>query len=199
MPDGAPPRPKNQVAENPFARPKGPTTDPVRPGQPQVILGIDPGIGTTGFGVVERRGSRRFRFLSTGTITTKPRTPDPDRLVILHRDMREIIERYAPDVVAIEKLFFSKNVTTGIQVSQARGVLLLACGEQQLPVFEYSPVEIKASVAGYGDAKKGAVQDMVKRLLDLPDRPRPDDAADALAIALCHGFRSGFAGRIAGQ
>ena len=199
MPDGGPPRPKNQVAENPFTRPRGPATDPVRPGTPQIILGLAPGIGTTGFGVVERRGSRKFRFLSTGTITTKPRTPDPSRLVVLHRDMRELLERYEPDVVAIEKIFFSKNVTTGIQVSQARGVLLLAVGEKQLPLFEYSPVEIKASVAGYGDARKGQVQDMVKRLLDLPDRPRPDDAADALAVALCHGFRSGFASRVAGQ
>lgn len=161
-----------------------------------VILGIDPGIGTTGFGVIERRGARRLRFLGTGVIRTRPGTQDVDRLVVLHQDMREVLERYQPDVVSMEKIFFSKNITTGIQVSQARGVLLLACGETGTPVSEYSPVQVKSSVAGSGTASKRQIQDMVQRLLDLPERPRPDDAADALALALCHSFRAGLEKRV---
>ncbi len=157
----------------------------------EIVLGIDPGLGTVGFGVIERLGPSKVRFLSTGVIRTPPRTPDPTRLKTIHEDITELIARYKPDVASVEKLFFTKNITTGIQVAQARGVLLLACGEAKLAVHEYSPVEIKSSVAGYGNATKRQMQEMVKRLLKLPDVPKPDDAADALAVALCHVFRAG--------
>jgi crossover junction endodeoxyribonuclease RuvC len=165
----------------------------------EVILGLDPGLGTTGFGVVERRGPSRVRFLGTGVIRTPTKTPDSQRLVILYRDVRELLERYSPDMVAIERLFFSKNITTGIQVAQARGILLLACGERSMEIGEYSPMQIKSTVGGYGKASKREMQEMVKRLLRLPDIPRPDDAADALAVALCHSFQAGLSRKLAAR
>lgn len=159
-------------------------------GSPDVVLGLDPGLGTTGFGVVRRLGPGRAALLGYGTIKTAPGTPDPDRLFELHRDMRALLDRYRPAEVAVEKIFFKKNQTTGIQVAQARGVLLLSLGERNLVPEEYSPVEVKAAVAGYGNAGKAQVQEMVRRLLKMDARPRPDDAADALAVALCRVFRS---------
>ena len=155
----------------------------------RVILGLDPGLGTTGYGCLERLGPRRMRLLGAGVIRTRPGRADADRLVTLHDDLEAVLDRYRPDDVAVEKIYFKKNITTGIQVSQARGVLLLALGRRGLDVGEYSPVEIKSSVAGYGNAGKGQIQEMVRRILGLEEVPRPDDAADALAVALCHAFR----------
>lgn len=155
-----------------------------------VILGIDPGIGTTGYGALEGSTPYDLRFLGTGVIRTPIGRPDPERLGVLYEDIRTVLERYRPDFVAVEKVFFKKNITTAIQVAQARGVLLLAVGQRGLPVAEYSPVEIKASVGGWGKAGKPAIKLMVQRILKLPDLPSPDDAADALAIALTHAFRT---------
>jgi len=164
-----------------------------------VVLGVDPGIGTTGFGVVQRLGPTRATLLGYGVIRTPPRTPDPERLVTLYEDLGAVLDRYAPGEVAVEKIFFKKNITTGIQVSQARGVILLCMGERGLDVAEYSPVEIKSSVAGHGNAPKDQVQQMVRQSLSLDEVPRPDDAADALAVALCHTFRAAYTAPRAGR
>lgn len=180
-------------------KPATPPPERSRPPGGEIILGLDPGLGTTGFGVIERQGASRVRFVSTGVIRTPTRTPDPQRLIVLHRDLTELVARHQPDMVAIERLFFSKNITTGIQVAQARGVMLLVCGEAGLEVGEYSPVQIKSAVGGYGKAAKGEMQLMVQRLLRLPDIPRPDDAADALAVALCHAFRAGLSRKVQGR
>jgi crossover junction endodeoxyribonuclease RuvC len=150
-----------------------------------LILGIDPGVATVGFGVIEaQRGQNRL--IQYGTITTPAGIPLSDRLIQLHRDMEELLELFHPDEVAVEELFFSKNITTGIAVAHGRGVLLLAVAEKQIPVFEYTPMQVKQSVAGYGKAEKRQVMDMTRRLLHMDKVPRPDDAADALALAICH-------------
>lgn len=158
----------------------------------EVVLGIDPGLGTTGFGVIRREGPSRVHFVSTGVIRTPPGQLEAGRLVTLHQDVAALIERHRPDVVAVERLFFKKDLTTGTHVLQARGVILLAIGQAGLPVAEYTPVQVKSAVAGYGRAEKAQVQDMVTRLLRLDARPSPDDAADALAVALAHAFQAGF-------
>ena len=150
------------------------------------ILGIDPGYGITGFGLVEaQRG--QFRLLRCGAITTPPNTDFSWRLEVIYNDMVELLKVTQPDVVAIEELFFGHNVTTGIGVAQARGVVLLAIRQAGLPIFEYKPMQVKQAVVGYGNATKHQVQDMTRRLLRLNAMPKPDDAADAIAIALCHG------------
>ena len=150
------------------------------------ILGIDPGYGTTGFGLIEaQRGS--FRLLNCGAITTPPNTEFSWRLEVIYNDMVQLLQMAQPDVVAIEELFFGHNVTTGINVAQSRGVILLAVRQAGLPVFEYKPMQVKQAVVGYGNATKHQVQDMTRRLLHLNAMPKPDDAADAIAIALCHG------------
>ncbi len=151
-----------------------------------VILGIDPGVATIGFGVIEaQRGHNRL--IQYGTITTPPGIPLSDRLLLIHRDMGQLLELFHPDEVAIEELFFSKNITTGIAVAHGRGVILLAVAEKEIPVYEYTPMQVKQSVAGYGKAEKRQVMDMTRRLLRMDHIPRPDDAADALALAICHG------------
>ena len=151
-----------------------------------VILGIDPGYGTTGFGVVQAdRG--QFRLLRCGAITTPPGMDFSARLEIVYEDMRQLLALAKPDVVAIEELFFGQNVTTGIGVAQSRGVILLAIRQAGLEVFSYKPSQVKQAVVGYGNATKHQVMDMTKRLLHLEAMPKPDDAADAIAIALCHG------------
>jgi crossover junction endodeoxyribonuclease RuvC len=150
------------------------------------ILGIDPGYGITGFGLVDaQRG--QFRLLRCGAITTPPNTDFSWRLEVIYNDMRQLLEVTKPDVVAIEELFFGQNVTTGIGVAQSRGVILLAIRQAGLEVFSYKPMQVKQAVVGYGNATKHQVQDMTKRLLRLDALPKPDDAADAIAIALCHG------------
>ena len=149
------------------------------------ILGIDPGYGITGFGIIEgQRG--QFRLIRCGAITTPPGADFSARLEMIYEDMRELLKMAAPDAVAIEELFFGQNVTTGIGVAQSRGVILLAIRQAGLEVFSYKPMQVKQAVVGYGNATKHQVQDMTKRLLRLEALPKPDDAADAIAIALCH-------------
>ncbi len=149
------------------------------------ILGIDPGLATVGFGVVtSERG--KPRFVKCGVITTPAGMELPQRLLSIARDMDELLEAFRPDAVAVEELFFSKNVTTGIAVSHGRGVVLLMAAQRALPVFEYTPLQIKQAVVGYGRAEKKQVMEMTRQLLGLPAIPRPDDAADALAVAICH-------------
>ena len=149
------------------------------------ILGIDPGYGITGFGLVEaQRG--QFQLLRCGAITTPAHTDFSWRLEVIYNDMVELLRVTQPDVVAIEELFFGQNVTTGIGVAQSRGVILLAIRQAGIPIFSYKPAHVKQSVVGYGNATKHQVQDMTRRLLRLQAMPKPDDAADAIAIALCH-------------
>ena len=149
------------------------------------ILGIDPGYGITGFGLVEaNRG--QFQLLRCGAITTPPNTDFSWRLEVIYNDMVELLRVTKPDVVAIEELFFGQNVTTGINVAQSRGVILLAIRQAGIPFFEYKPMQVKQALVGYGSATKHQMQDMTKRLLHLNAMPKPDDAADAIAIALCH-------------
>ena len=149
------------------------------------ILGIDPGYGITGFGVVDARGGQT-RLVTCGAITTPAGMDFSARLEIIYEDMRQLLEKAKPDAVAIEELFFGQNVTTGIGVAQSRGVILLAIRQAGLEVTSYKPSQVKQAVVGYGNATKHQVQDMTKRLLGLAEMPKPDDAADAIAIALCH-------------
>ena len=149
------------------------------------ILGIDPGYGITGFGVVEARRNE-FRLLRYGAITTPAGADFSARLEMIYEDMRELLKVSQPEAVAIEELFFGQNVTTGIGVAQSRGVILLSIRQAGVPVFQYKPMQVKQAVVGYGNATKHQVQDMTKRLLHLSAVPKPDDAADAVAIALCH-------------
>jgi crossover junction endodeoxyribonuclease RuvC len=150
------------------------------------ILGIDPGYGITGFGLIEgERG--QFRLLRCGAITTPANTDFSWRLEVIYNDMVELLRIAQPDVVAIEELFFGQNVTTGIGVAQSRGVILLAIRQAGLEVYSYKPMQVKQALVGYGGATKRQMQDMTMRLLHLKEMPKPDDAADAIAIALCHG------------
>ena len=149
------------------------------------ILGIDPGYGITGFGLIEaQRG--QTKLLRCGAITTPPNTDFFLRLGEIYNNMTELMALAKPDAVAIEELFFGNNVTTGIKVAQARGVILLAVQQAGVPIFEYKPMQVKQAVVGYGNASKHQVMDMTKRILHLSAVPKPDDAADAVAIALCH-------------
>ena len=149
------------------------------------ILGIDPGYGITGFGLIESdRGQNRL--LQCGAITTPPNTDFSWRLEVIYNDMVQLLQVAKPDVVAIEELFFGQNVTTGIGVAQARGVVLLAIRQAGLQVHSYKPMQVKQALVGYGNATKHQMMDMTKRLLRLNEMPKPDDAADAIAIALCH-------------
>ena len=149
------------------------------------ILGIDPGYGITGFGIIDTdRG--QSRLVQCGAITTPAGMDFSARLEIIYEDMRKLLEVAKPDAVAIEELFFGQNVTTGIGVAQARGVVLLAIRQAGLEVTSYKPMQVKQAVVGYGNATKYQVQDMTKRLLGLSAMPKPDDAADAIAIAMCH-------------
>lgn len=150
------------------------------------ILGIDPGTGICGFGVIEVKQAGRAKMIDNGVIATPPHTPLSERLLDIYESMHEIIKLNKPDCVSIEKLFFTKNVTTGISVAEARGVVLLVCKQHELPTFEYTPNEIKKTMTGYGSADKKQMQEMVKLHLDLTSVPKPDDAADALAAAITH-------------
>ena len=149
------------------------------------ILGIDPGYGITGFGLVDaQRGNTTL--LHCGAITTPAGMDFSARLEIIYEDMKKLLDMAKPDAVAIEELFFGQNVTTGIGVAQSRGVILLAIHQAGVPVYAYKPMQVKQAVVGYGNATKHQVMDMTKRLLKLSQMPKPDDAADAIAIALCH-------------
>jgi len=154
------------------------------------VLGFDPGTATTGYGVVDRKGSR-LTHIAHGIIATPPDLHFAKRLRLIFEEAGALIELHRPDAVAIEKIYFSQNVTTGISVAQARGVLSLAAALANLTIAEFSPLEVKNAVVGYGKATKRQVQEMVKIILNLDDLPTPDDAADAIALAICqlHGGR----------
>lgn len=150
-----------------------------------VILGIDPGIAITGFGVVaDHRGDARV--VEFGVIRTQAEDPLPQRLQTLYAELSALLERHRPHAIAIEELFFAKNARTALTVGHARGVALLAAAQTGARIYQYKPAEVKQAVTGYGNAEKRQIQEMVRLLLGLDDIPRPDDAADALAIALCH-------------
>ena len=149
------------------------------------ILGIDPGYATIGFGLIE--GERaQYRMVTYGAITTPAGLPLSKRLYQIDRDMEELIGQLKPDVISVEELFFNTNITTGIAVAHGRGIILCTAEKSGVPLYEYTPMQVKQAVVGYGLAEKRQVMDMVKRLLKLKAVPRPDDAADALAIAICH-------------
>ncbi len=150
------------------------------------ILGIDPGVATIGFGLIEATRSRQV-LLEYGVITTPAGLPLSRRLLQISEDITELLAQFKPDEAAVEELFFSKNITTGIAVAHGRGVLLLEVERSGVPVYEYTPMQVKQAVAGYGGADKKQVMLMTQRLLKMKQIPRPDDAADALAIAICHG------------
>jgi crossover junction endodeoxyribonuclease RuvC len=157
------------------------------------VLGLDPGTATTGYGVVDGKGSR-LRHIAHGTIDTPAHTGFETRLVTIYDGVRALLAEHQPDVVAIEKLYFKQNVTTGIGVAQARGVLALAAAQAGLPIREFTPAQAKTAITGYGKADKRQMQEMIKVLLNLKEIPRPDDAADALGIAICGIHGPGVAG-----
>lgn len=154
-----------------------------------IILGIDPGYAIVGWGVLEYSHSK-FRVLGYGAITTEADTPFPERLQIIYNDMCYLFKKYKPDAMSMEKLFYNSNQKTVIDVAQARGVITLAAQMYGKDIFEYTPLQVKQSVTGYGRAEKKQVQEMTKSILDLPAIPKPDDTADALAMAICHGHTS---------
>jgi len=150
-----------------------------------LVLGIDPGTAITGYGLVEERDGN-FSLVDCGVVSTPAGMPLEKRLLLLYEGLLEIIEVHRPDEMAVEEVFFGRNVTTAIAVSHGRGIALLAAAQNDMPVFSYKPAEIKQSVVGYGNADKFQVQSMIKMLLDLEEIPKPDDAADAVAVAVCH-------------
>lgn len=157
-----------------------------------IILGIDPGLATLGYGVIEKDERGSFRAIDCGVILTPKDEGLPARLAMLEEGVNKVLEKYHPDEVAVEELFFSKNITTGIAVAHARGVALLACVKACGRLYEYTPMQIKQALTGYGKADKKQMQTVVTSLLHLKEIPKPDDAADALAIALCHGYSGRF-------
>ncbi|MFH2103542.1 MAG: crossover junction endodeoxyribonuclease RuvC [Chloroflexota bacterium] len=151
-----------------------------------LVLGIDPGTATTGYGLVRDREDGSQEAVDFGIIQTPAQAPAYKRLSLLYDQLKEILLLHRPDLCAVEKLFFQRNISTAIAVGQARGVILLALAQADLEIGEYTPNEVKQAVTGYGSADKRQVQEMVRTLLGLPEIPRPDDAADALAVAICH-------------
>ena len=150
-----------------------------------IVLGIDPGLANTGFGVVRRR-SGRLVALDGGVIETRPDSPPEKRLAIIHQGVADLIAVHEPDAVALEELYFGQNARSALAVGQARGVVMLAAGQKRLPCFHYTPQQVKSAVCGTGRAPKDQVQRMVQAILSLPEPPSPDHAADALAVAVCH-------------
>lgn len=150
------------------------------------IMGIDPGYAIMGYGILDLAGDQ-FQVVDYGCIRTQAETAFPLRLLTIDQSLDKIFDRFAPDVVAIEELFFYSNTTTAIGTAQARGVAVVAAARREMPVYEYTPMQVKLAVTGYGKADKAQVQEMVRQLLRLKAVPRPDDVADALAIAICHG------------
>ncbi len=157
-----------------------------------IILGIDPGLATLGYGIIEKDDRGNCRAIDCGVVTTPKEEGLPVRLAMLEEGLTKILERYQPDEIAMEELFFSKNITTGIAVAHARGVALLTCVKMCGRLYEYTPMQIKQALTGYGKADKKQIQSVVTSLLHLKATPKPDDAADALGIALCHAFASRF-------
>ncbi|MDR2655920.1 MAG: crossover junction endodeoxyribonuclease RuvC [Oscillospiraceae bacterium] len=155
-----------------------------------LILGVDPGYATIGCGIVDYK-SARFKVVDYRPVLTSAGTPFPERLRIIYEEMDFIIKKYRPESIAIEKVFFNTNSKTAIDVSQARGVIILAAAQNGLSVNEYTPLQVKQSVVGYGQADKNQVMEMTRIILNLSDIPKPDDVADALALAICHAHNSG--------
>ncbi|RAP26770.1 crossover junction endodeoxyribonuclease RuvC [Candidatus Marinamargulisbacteria bacterium SCGC AG-343-D04] len=150
-----------------------------------IILGLDPGLATTGFGIIEKKRSKLIP-LDYGVLITAPTLTLPERLSIISKELRKLFKKYTIEEVAVEELFFNTNTKTAMAVAQARGVMLLAAQDQKKSVFSYTPPQVKSGVCGFGKAVKEQVQYMVKQLLHLDSTPKPDDAADALAVAICH-------------
>lgn len=157
-----------------------------------IIMGIDPGFAITGYGIVEYIGNK-FSVVDYGAITTEASMPLPQRLLLLSNRLEELIKMYKPEAISIEELFFNKNIKTALTVGHGRGVAVLAAARSGVDVFEYTPLQVKQAVVGYGRAEKSQIQQMVKGILNLPAIPKPDDVADALAVAVCHAhsFRVG--------
>ena len=161
------------------------------------ILGIDPGYAILGYGIIEMRGNR-FKVIDYGAVTTEAGMEMPDRLKVLYNSLMELIGRFEPEVASVEELFFNTTAKTAILVGQARGVALLACSNSGLEIAEYTPLQIKQALVGNGRAEKKQVQFMVKTILNLKEAPKPDDTADALAAAICHGHSAGARNRLKG-
>lgn len=157
------------------------------------ILGIDPGTGILGFGVIDTQGFNKAKLVDGGVITTPAKQEDSLRLLTIYEELSEIIESTKPEVMVVEKLFFAQNVTTAMTVSQARGVVLLCGVKAGLSIFEYTPLQIKQALTGYGRAEKKQIQEMVRIILNLQEIPKPDDCADALAAAICHSMTASYA------
>ncbi|RKD34665.1 crossover junction endodeoxyribonuclease RuvC [Thermohalobacter berrensis] len=155
------------------------------------IIGVDPGIAITGYGIIEYRGNK-FNVIDYGAITTESKLPFPKRLKIVYDNLYNILLEYKPEAFAIEELFFNKNVKTAIKIGQARGVEILAAANYGIDIYEYTPLQVKQGVVGYGRAQKRQVQEMVKMMLNLKEIPKPDDVADALAVAICHAHSGKF-------
>ena len=155
------------------------------------ILGIDPGYAIVGFGILDYDGSD-FKTVEYGAILTEANTPFTERIKAIHTDMEYIFQKYKPDCMAMEKLYFNSNQKTAINVAQARGVTLLSAAKRDIPVTEYTPLQVKISITGYGRATKNQMMEMTRQLLNLAHIPKPDDAADALAVAICHGHSTRF-------
>lgn len=153
------------------------------------ILGIDPGTAITGFGVIDYDG-RSFKFVDAGVIRTPKEQPMNERLSTVYDEIKELLAEFTPDVMSIELLFFARNVTTAMTVGQSRGIVMLAATQAKIPIYEYTPMQVKQAVTGYGKADKKQIQEMVKNLLKLDQIPKPDDAADGLAIAITHAGQS---------
>ncbi len=151
-----------------------------------VIMGIDPGFAITGYGIVKYEGNK-FSPIDYGAITTEASMALPQRLLVLNNSLEDLIAKYKPDAISVEELFFNKNIKTALTVGHGRGVAILAAAKSGTEVFEYTPLQVKQSVVGYGRAEKAQVQQMIKVILNLPAIPKPDDVADALAVAVCHG------------
>ncbi len=154
------------------------------------IIGIDPGYATIGYGIVDY-DNIHFKTVGYGAVTTPPDKNFPDRLIDIYNDIKTLIKKYNPQSMAIERLYFNTNTTTAIDVAQARGVIVLAARQAGIDIFEYTPLQVKQSITGYGRAEKHQVMEMVKSLLQLKAVPKPDDTADALALAICHGHSAG--------
>lgn len=163
-----------------------------------LVLGIDPGIATTGYGFIRPSSSGQLEAVDFGVLQTDARMPLPERLAFLHRSLTDLLSLHRPDAAAVERLYFQRNVSTAMAVGEARGVLVLALAQAGIPVGEYTPGEIKQAVTAYGGAEKRQMQVMIQLLLGLPGIPRPDDAADALAVAVCHLQRAGLERRVGG-
>jgi crossover junction endodeoxyribonuclease RuvC len=160
-----------------------------------IILGIDPGTAITGYGFI-REEADRLQAIAYGAITTPSDMPMPQRLATLYRELSDLIALHRPASAAVEQLFFSRNVRTALSVGQARGVVLLTLAQADVPISEYTPLEVKQAVTGYGRADKKQIQEMVRILMSLTDIPKPDDVADALAIAICHLHSSRISGLV---